>query len=48
VQGLSKIGDGGAVAGKALTVFLAEEFLGQGWEKAFLKEVRGSVERILF
>lgn len=48
VQGLSKIGDGGAVAGKALAVFLAEEFLGEGWEKDFLKEVHESVERILF
>ncbi len=48
VQGLSKIQDKVSIKGKHLTVFLAEQFLGKGWQKKFIKEVKNQgIEKIL-
>jgi len=49
VQGLSKINNKTSVTGKAMSVFLAENFLGRGWKKKFLSNVvkKEGIERII-
>jgi FAD/FMN-containing dehydrogenase/Fe-S oxidoreductase len=49
VQGLSKINNKTSVTGKAMSVYLAEIFLGRGWKKNFLSSVvkKEGIERII-
>ena len=50
IQGLSKIKNSINVTGKSLVVFLAEQFLGKKWEKAFIRHVKknSGCERIIY
>ena len=49
VQGLTRIDGTVSVKGKSLVVYCAEQFLGQNWQKEFLREVKkGGYETILF
>jgi FAD/FMN-containing dehydrogenase/Fe-S oxidoreductase len=49
VQGLSKINSKNSVTGKAMSVYLAEIFLGRGWKKNFISSVvkKDGIERII-
>lgn len=49
VQGLSKINGRGSVTGKALSVYLAETFLGKNWKKQVLADIvkKEGIERII-
>ena len=49
VQGLSRINNKNSVTGKAMSVFLAEIFLGRGWKKNFISSVvkKDGIERII-
>src|SRR6056297_1154151 len=49
VQGLTRVDGTVSVKGKSLVVYCAEQFLGQNWQKDFLREVKkGGYETILF
>lgn len=49
VQGLSKINNKSSVTGKAMSVYLAEIFLGRSWKKNFISGVvkKEGIERII-
>ncbi|MCP4134166.1 MAG: DUF3683 domain-containing protein [bacterium] len=49
VQGLSKIQGRVSISGKHLAVLLAEEFIGKGWKKQLIKDLKkkGGVEKII-
>ncbi|HNX25062.1 MAG TPA: DUF3683 domain-containing protein [Spirochaetota bacterium] len=49
VQGLSKINNKNSVTGKAMSIFLAEIFLGRSWKKNFISSVvkKEGIERII-
>ncbi|MDH5682048.1 MAG: DUF3400 domain-containing protein, partial [Spirochaetota bacterium] len=48
VQGLSKVDNGINVKGKHLAVYMAENHLGKGWRKKFIRDVKkAGLERVL-
>jgi len=48
-QGLSKIDGNVSITGQSLVVYLAEKFLGKGWKKRLIKDIRDNngVEKII-